>query len=167
MTEQHYDAIVIGSGAGGSAVAYQLVRNGKTVLMLEKVTACRATAALWTSNRSSRKANSRTRRLGSIIKTGCSYRTSFTTSAAKLNGMERHCYGSDGMNSRLTRRTSTYPGRLITTLSPLLRSSRKPVARQYLRQRTGTASADRQDHQRRSGVAGRTLAAGAETRNPQ
>ncbi|MEE4379224.1 MAG: GMC family oxidoreductase [Candidatus Competibacteraceae bacterium] len=36
MPETHYDAIVIGSGAGGSAVAYQLVRNGKTVLLLEK-----------------------------------------------------------------------------------------------------------------------------------
>jgi len=36
MSEPHYDAIVIGSGAGGSAVAYRLVRNGKKVLLLEK-----------------------------------------------------------------------------------------------------------------------------------
>lgn len=32
----HYDAIIIGSGAGGSAAAYQLVQSGKRVLLLEK-----------------------------------------------------------------------------------------------------------------------------------
>lgn len=36
MTMQLYDAIIIGSGAGGSAVAYALVNAGKRVLMLEK-----------------------------------------------------------------------------------------------------------------------------------
>lgn len=36
MTTQTYDAIVIGSGAGGSAVAYALVNAGKRVLILEK-----------------------------------------------------------------------------------------------------------------------------------
>ncbi len=36
MNEQHYDAIIIGSGAGGSACAYNLVHGGKRVLMLEK-----------------------------------------------------------------------------------------------------------------------------------
>ncbi|MFV9616909.1 MAG: FAD-dependent oxidoreductase, partial [Gammaproteobacteria bacterium] len=36
MTEQNYDIIIIGSGAGGSAVAYSLITAGKRVLMLEK-----------------------------------------------------------------------------------------------------------------------------------
>jgi choline dehydrogenase-like flavoprotein len=36
MTDSHYDAIVIGSGAGGAAVAYRLVLAGLNVLMLEK-----------------------------------------------------------------------------------------------------------------------------------
>lgn len=36
MNEQHYDAIIIGSGAGGSACAYNLVHGGKRVLLLEK-----------------------------------------------------------------------------------------------------------------------------------
>ncbi|MDO9168180.1 MAG: GMC family oxidoreductase [Methylobacter sp.] len=36
MNEQHYDAIIIGSGAGGSACAYNLVQAGKRVLLLEK-----------------------------------------------------------------------------------------------------------------------------------
>lgn len=36
MTMNKYDAIIIGSGAGGSAVAYALVNAGKRVLMLEK-----------------------------------------------------------------------------------------------------------------------------------
>jgi putative NAD(P)-binding protein len=31
-----YDAIIVGSGAGGAAVAYKLVRSGKRVLLLEK-----------------------------------------------------------------------------------------------------------------------------------
>lgn len=35
MTD-HYDAIVIGSGAGGSSVAYKLVNAGRRVLLLEK-----------------------------------------------------------------------------------------------------------------------------------
>ncbi len=36
MTEPHYDAIIIGSGAGGSACAFNLIQGGKRVLMLEK-----------------------------------------------------------------------------------------------------------------------------------
>lgn len=36
MTAQKFDAIIIGSGAGGSATAYALVNAGKRVLMLEK-----------------------------------------------------------------------------------------------------------------------------------
>jgi len=32
----HYDAIIIGSGAGGSAAAYHLAQTGKRVLLLEK-----------------------------------------------------------------------------------------------------------------------------------
>lgn len=36
MPMNKYDAIIIGSGAGGSAVAYALVNAGKRVLMLEK-----------------------------------------------------------------------------------------------------------------------------------
>ena len=36
MTDQHVDAIVIGSGAGGAAVAYALTQAGRRVLVLEK-----------------------------------------------------------------------------------------------------------------------------------
>lgn len=36
MSDQNYDVIIIGSGAGGSAAAYSLVKAGKRVLMLEK-----------------------------------------------------------------------------------------------------------------------------------
>ena len=36
MTAATYDAIVIGSGAGGAAAAYQFVRDGLRVLLLEK-----------------------------------------------------------------------------------------------------------------------------------
>lgn len=36
MTTQHYDAIVVGSGAGGAASAYSLVSAGKRVLLIEK-----------------------------------------------------------------------------------------------------------------------------------
>ncbi|MHB1676211.1 MAG: FAD-dependent oxidoreductase [Sulfuriferula sp.] len=36
MTDQTYDAIIIGSGAGGSAAAYVLVNTGCRVLLLEK-----------------------------------------------------------------------------------------------------------------------------------
>src|SRR5262245_32270399 len=36
MSEEVYDAIVVGSGAGGAAAAYRLVRGGLRVLLLEK-----------------------------------------------------------------------------------------------------------------------------------
>lgn len=36
MTGQNYDVIILGSGAGGSACAYNLVQAGKRVLLLEK-----------------------------------------------------------------------------------------------------------------------------------
>ncbi|MEE8263531.1 MAG: NAD(P)-binding protein, partial [Gammaproteobacteria bacterium] len=36
MKEQLYDAIIVGSGAGGAAAAFTLVRAGKRVLILEK-----------------------------------------------------------------------------------------------------------------------------------
>ena len=36
MAEPEYDAIVIGSGAGGAAVAYKLVKAGRRVLVAEK-----------------------------------------------------------------------------------------------------------------------------------
>lgn len=36
MSTQEYDVIIVGSGAGGSAVAYRLTQAGKRVLMLEK-----------------------------------------------------------------------------------------------------------------------------------
>jgi choline dehydrogenase-like flavoprotein len=36
MSERHYDAIIVGSGAGGAATAYRLVRAGFRVALLEK-----------------------------------------------------------------------------------------------------------------------------------
>src|ERR671919_84017 len=36
MSSERYDVIIVGSGAGGAAVAYKLARDGKRVLMLEK-----------------------------------------------------------------------------------------------------------------------------------
>ena len=36
MNVAHYDAIIIGSGAGGSAAVYALARAGQRVLLLEK-----------------------------------------------------------------------------------------------------------------------------------
>jgi choline dehydrogenase-like flavoprotein len=36
MDNEHYDVIVVGSGAGGSAVAHRLTKAGKRVLLLEK-----------------------------------------------------------------------------------------------------------------------------------
>ena len=36
MNETTYDTIIVGSGAGGSAAAYNLVQAGKRVLILEK-----------------------------------------------------------------------------------------------------------------------------------
>ena len=35
MTE-HYDAIIVGSGAGGGTLAHTLARSGKRILLLER-----------------------------------------------------------------------------------------------------------------------------------
>src|SRR5438309_11282917 len=35
-TESHYDAIIIGSGAGGGTLAYQLAPSGKRILIIER-----------------------------------------------------------------------------------------------------------------------------------
>ena len=35
-TKQHYDIIIIGTGAGGGTVAHQLAPTGKKVLILER-----------------------------------------------------------------------------------------------------------------------------------
>ena len=36
MNDNTYDTIIVGSGAGGSAAAYNLVQAGQQVLVLEK-----------------------------------------------------------------------------------------------------------------------------------
>jgi choline dehydrogenase-like flavoprotein len=36
MTDQHYDVIIIGSGAGGGTLAYKLAPSGKRILLLER-----------------------------------------------------------------------------------------------------------------------------------
>jgi choline dehydrogenase-like flavoprotein len=33
---EHYDAIIVGSGAGGGTLAHTLVRSGKRILLLER-----------------------------------------------------------------------------------------------------------------------------------
>ena len=35
-TDNHYDVIIIGSGAGGGTLAYQLAPSGKRILLLER-----------------------------------------------------------------------------------------------------------------------------------
>jgi choline dehydrogenase-like flavoprotein len=36
MTTQHYDVIIIGSGAGGDTLAHKLAPSGKRMLLLER-----------------------------------------------------------------------------------------------------------------------------------
>jgi choline dehydrogenase-like flavoprotein len=36
MLQQHYEVIIIGTGAGGGTLAYHLARAGKRVLILER-----------------------------------------------------------------------------------------------------------------------------------
>jgi choline dehydrogenase-like flavoprotein len=36
MKENHYDLIIIGTGAGGGTLAYRMAQSGKRILMLER-----------------------------------------------------------------------------------------------------------------------------------
>ena len=36
MSEQHYDVIIIGTGAGGGTLAHRLAPSGKRILLLER-----------------------------------------------------------------------------------------------------------------------------------
>ena len=36
MSTEHYDVIIIGSGAGGGTLAYRLAPSGKRILILER-----------------------------------------------------------------------------------------------------------------------------------
>jgi len=36
MTDNHYDVIIIGTGAGGGTLAYRLAPSGKRILILER-----------------------------------------------------------------------------------------------------------------------------------
>jgi len=36
MAENHYDIIIIGTGAGGGTLAYHLAPSGKRILLLER-----------------------------------------------------------------------------------------------------------------------------------
>jgi choline dehydrogenase-like flavoprotein len=51
MTD-HYDVIVIGSGAGGGTLTHALAPTGKRILLLERETSCRANRRTGTPSRS-------------------------------------------------------------------------------------------------------------------
>jgi len=46
-TEQHFDIIIIGSGAGGGTLAYSLAPTGKKILILERGGYVRREKANW------------------------------------------------------------------------------------------------------------------------
>ena len=49
-TEQHFDIIIIGSGAGGGTLAYSLAPTGKKILILERGGYVRREKANWDSH---------------------------------------------------------------------------------------------------------------------
>ncbi|QIR36150.1 GMC family oxidoreductase [Tolypothrix sp. PCC 7910] len=55
MTDAHYDAIVIGTGAGGGTLAYKLATSGKKILVLERGNFLPRNKANWDSQQVLRK----------------------------------------------------------------------------------------------------------------
>ena len=49
-TEQHFDIIIIGSGAGGGTLAHSLAPTGKKILILERGGYVRREKANWDSH---------------------------------------------------------------------------------------------------------------------
>ena len=50
---EHYDVIIIGTGAGGGTLAHRLAPSGKKILLLERAATCRASRRTGTAGRCS------------------------------------------------------------------------------------------------------------------
>ena len=50
MSENHYDVIIIGSGAGGGTLAYRLAPSGARILILERGDYVRREMDNWSSH---------------------------------------------------------------------------------------------------------------------
>ena len=109
--DQHYDVIVIGSGAGGGTLTHRLAPTGKRVLLLERGDYLPASGPIGTRPRYSSMASTALRNSGWTTMARSSHPRSTTTSAGTRNSTELPCSDSD-------RRTSAKSSISVASLRP-------------------------------------------------
>ena len=120
MSDDHYDVIIIGTGAGGGTLAHRLAPAGKRVLLLERGDYLPRERDNWDSTRGLRRGASTARRSSGTTGTATSSRPrSTTTSAATPSSTARRCSGCGPRTSASSATTagSRRPGRSTTPTS--------------------------------------------------
>ena len=86
---EHYDVIIIGSGAGGGTLAYRLAPSGARILLLERGEYVRREKDNWSSHAVNVRAEYHPRERGRTPTASRCTRTRTTTSAATRNSTAR------------------------------------------------------------------------------
>ena len=91
-TTDHYDVIVVGTGAGGGTLAHTVAASGKRILLLERGDFLPREMANWSPSRSSSMAATSRRRPGTTPTARRSSRRCTTTSAEPPSCTAPRCY---------------------------------------------------------------------------
>ncbi len=119
MTDNRYDVIIIGTGAGGGTLAYHLAPSGKRILILERGDYVPREKANWDPQLVNVEAHYNTKESGSIRMAKTCIPTPTTTLAATPNFTARRCFACAkriSANSAITA-ASRPPGRSAMTIS--------------------------------------------------
>ena len=93
-SKQHYDIIIIGTGAGGGTLAHKLAPSGKKILLLERGDFVRREKANWDSRAVNVEAKYHTKEVWRDKTANHCSRTRIITSAAIQNFMARRSFAS-------------------------------------------------------------------------
>ncbi|MGO9218427.1 MAG: NAD(P)-binding protein [Streptosporangiaceae bacterium] len=101
---EHYDVIIVGSGAGGGTLAHTLAPSGKRILLLERGISCRARSRTGIPARCSWTVDTSHQTSGSTRTVSRSSRRCITTSGWREHGQARPRATGPGRQALLSRR---------------------------------------------------------------